>query len=138
MPKAVEKAGYHLEDITKIINELVENANAVVHSVDQSVGAAKSQNEKILSAAETFQKLEHNMTVLIGDIEEIDNKIVNLSEANNQIVENISQLSATTEEVTASAEQANIISEKNLQLAEQTKDAITLMKKTTENMEQYM
>ncbi len=126
------------EDITKIINELVENANAVVHSVDQSVGAAKSQNEKILSAAETFQKLEHNMTVLIGDIEEIDNKIVNLSEANNQIVENISQLSATTEEVTASAEQANIISEKNLQLAEQTKDAITLMKKTTENMEQYM
>ena len=126
------------EDITKIINELVENANAVVRSVDQSVDATKSQNEKILTAAETFQKLEHNMAELIGDIEEIDSKIINLSEANNQIVENISQLSATTEEVTASAEQANSISEKNLQLAEQTKDAIILMKKTTENMEQYM
>lgn len=126
------------EDITKIINELVENANAVVYSVKQSVGAAESQNEMIHSAAEAFRKLDHNMTELVQDINEIDGKIVNLFEANNKIVENISQLSATTEEVTASAQQANSMSERNLELAEQTKEAIAVMKTTTERMEQYM
>lgn len=126
------------EDITKIINELVENANAVVTSVEQSVDATQNQNEKILSAAETFQKLEHNMSELIKDIDKIDNRIQGLSESNNKIVENISQLSATTEEVTASAQEANDLSERNLELAEQAKEAITLMRTTTESMEQYV
>lgn len=102
------------------------------------MGAAESQNEMIHSAAEAFRKLDHNMTELVQDINEIDGKIVNLFEANNKIVENISQLSATTEEVTASAQQANSMSERNLELAEQTKEAIAVMKTTTERMEQYM
>lgn len=126
------------EDITKIINELVENANAVVQSVEQSVGATGNQNEKIMSAADTFQKLEQNMTELISDIDKIDVRIQGLSESNNKIVESISQLSATTEQVTASAQEASNLSEHNLELAEQTKDAIALMRTTTESMEQYM
>ena len=126
------------EDITKIINELIENANAVVQSVEQSVGATENQNEKIMSAADTFQKLEQNMTELISDIDRIDVRIQGLSESNNKIVESISQLSATTQQVTASAEEASNLSERNLELAEQTKDAIALMRTTTEGMEQYM
>lgn len=126
------------EDITKIINELVENANAVVHSVEMSVGATKSQNEKILSAAENFQQLDKNMSELIVDINGMDGQIQGLSESNNKIVENISQLSATTEEVTASAQEANDLSERNLELAEQTKEAIEVMRTTTESMERYM
>lgn len=126
------------EDITKIINELVANANEVVESVDLSVGATKSQNEKIMSAAETFQQLERNISNLITDIETIDNQIEGLSDSNNKIVESISQLSATTQEVTASAQEANDLSERNLQLAEQTKEAIAMMRTTTESMEQYM
>lgn len=126
------------EDITKIINELVENANAVVTSVERSVGATENQNEKIMAAAETFQKLEHNMSELIEDIDKIDTRIQGLSESNNKIVENISQLSATTQQVTASAQEANDLSEKNLEIAEQTKEAITLMRTTTESMKQYM
>lgn len=126
------------EDITKIINELVENANAVVQSVEQSVGATENQNEKIMSAAETFQKLEQNMAELISDIDKIDVRIQGLSESNNKIVESISQLSATTQQVTASAQEASNLSERNLELAEQTKEAIALMRTTTESMEQYM
>lgn len=53
-------------------------------------------------------------------------------------MENISQLSATTEEVTASAQEVNDISEQNLVLAEQTKEAIAVMRTKTESMERYM
>lgn len=126
------------ENITRIINELNENADEVVHSVESSVGATANQNEMIHAAADSFEKLDHNMMELITDIQEIDNRISYLSDSNTKIVENISQLSATTEEVTASAEQASMLSEKNLEYAEQAKEAITMMKTTTEGMEQYM
>lgn len=126
------------EEITRIINELNENADEVVTSVETSVDAARSQNDMILSAAETFEKLNSNMTELIGDINEIDNRITHLSDSNNKIVENISHLSATTEEVTASAEQASSMSDKNLEFAEQAKDAIQRIQSTTSGMEQYI
>lgn len=102
------------EEITRIINELNENANEVVVSVESSVEAAESQNGKILSAAEAFGKLNENMTELITDINSMDQQIYGLSESNNKIVENISQLSAVTEEVTASAEQVHGMSEQKI------------------------
>lgn len=126
------------EDITRIVNELNENANEVVHSVKDSVGATENQNEMIRTAADSFGKMDQNITQLINDIQEIDYRIGNLSESNNKIVENIAHLSATTEQVTASAEQANQLSEKNMEFAEQTREAISLIKNTTEGMEQYI
>lgn len=126
------------ENITRIIEELNQNADQVVHSVDKSVDAATNQNKMIHTAADSFEKLDRNMEELIVDIQEIDQRINHLSDANNRIVESISQLSATTEEVTASAEQANVLSEKNLKYVEQTKDAIILIQTTTEELEQYL
>lgn len=126
------------ENITKIISELNENAQEVVESVETSVTAASSQNEMILSAADTFEKLDNNIEDLIQNINEIDNRINNLSDSNNKIVENISQLSATTEEVTASAEQASGLSTKNLDYAQHAKEAIEMIKTTTEGMDQYI
>lgn len=126
------------EEITRIINELNANANEVVVSVESSVGAAESQNEMILSAADAFEKLNSNMVELIGNINEIDERIINLSDSNNKIVENISHLSATTEEVTASAEQASNMSVQNLEFAQHAKEAISQIKSTADNLEKYI
>lgn len=126
------------EQITKIISELNENANAVVRSVGSSVEAAESQNEKILLAAGAFEKLNANMAELIQNISAIDSQILELSNSNNHIVENITQLSASTEEVTASAEQVREMSEQNLSHAEGVETAISLIREKTESMQQFM
>ena len=126
------------EEITRIINELNQNADEVVKSVADSVDETVSQNEKILSAAKAFENLNANMTELISDINEMDQEIFGLSESNNKIIENISHLSAATEEVTASAEQVRQMSEDNLKYAEQVKAAINMIGDTTDDMKQYM
>jgi len=126
------------EAITGIVNELNENANEVVKAVEISVDAANSQSEKILSAAETFEKLNVNMADLVRIIQEIDTQISGLSDSNNRIVENISHLSAATEEVTASAEQVHQMSEQNLDYAKQVKSAIGTIQEKTDNMKQYL
>lgn len=126
------------EEITRIIDELNENANEVVLSVESSVDATESQNEKIIMAAESFEKLNSNMTQLIDDINGIDQQILGLSDSNNRIVENISQLSAATQQVTASAEQVREMSEQNMICAEDVKDAIGLIQGKTDDMKQYI
>ena len=126
------------EEITNIINELNQNANEVMLSVENSVKETESQNEKIMSAAESFEKLNENMTMLIEDINDIDNQIYGLSESNNKIVENITQLSAATEEVTASAGHVHQMSEENLAFAEQVKAAIDVIEEQSEQMTQYL
>lgn len=126
------------EEITRIINELNTNANEVVVSVEKSVTATESQNEKIVAASVAFAQLNEDITILIDDINEMDREIMDLSASNNTIVDNISHLSAATEEVTANAEQVLGMSEQNLSFAEGVKDSIEVIEESTEQMKQYV
>lgn len=125
------------ESISGIVNELNNNAEEVVNVTNSSVAAAQNQNSMIISAAESFGKLQSNITELLSDINEIDVKIEHLSEANNRIVENITNLSATTEEVTASADQTSELSKQNLEYTEQTKKAIALIQESANRLDKY-
>ena len=125
------------EQISHIVDELNRNTDEVVSSVASSVKAAVSQNENILSAAESFANLNENMTQLISDISTIDHEIAELADSNNRIVENISHLSAATEEVTASAEQVQEMSERNFDYTEEVKGAIDAIGLATEGLKKY-
>ena len=129
-----EQTKQSTEEITAIVTELNDNANAVVESVGRSVDAAAIQNEKIDAAAVAFAKLNENMTVLIDGINAIDKQIDDLAVSNNRIVDNIAQLSATTEEVTASAEQVQSIAKENLQEVSSVQDVIAQIAENVESM----
>lgn len=133
-----EQTRQSTEEITRIVNELNENANEVVGSVEVSVDATENQNQKIAEAAEAFEALYKNMSELIGDIQGIDKRIYSLSDSNNRLVDNIMQLSAATQEVTASAEQVREMSESNLKNANSVKDAIGKIEGSSEGLKQYL
>ena len=119
------------EKITDIVDELNTNAKTVVDAVDVSVKAADSQNQMIAATAEAFDQLSGNMNVLINNIREIGLRVDSLSTANNQIVDNISQLSALSEEVSASAEETNHLTQLNVNYARQTRESIQKMNEST-------
>ena len=123
------------EDITKITNELNDNAYEVVVSVNSSVEATKEQGERIIEAAHTFEQLNKNIETLIEHIDVVNKEIAGLSDSNNKIVENISQFSAVTKEVTVNAEQVHNMSEQNLEYAKQVKEAVGNIRITSEKME---
>ena len=133
-----EQTRQSTEAITRIISELNQNADEVVTSVEKSVTATESQNEKIGVAAEAFSKLNEDISILITDIDEIDREIGELSDSNNVIVDNISQLSAATEEITSNADQVLIMSQRNLSHAENVKKSINIIEEATQQMQQYM
>lgn len=125
------------ESITQIISDLDANAKMVMESVKLSVEAAKSQNEAIVIAVDSVEQLDSNIGALLGDIHEIDARIEHLSEANDQIVDSITQLMGITEEVTASAEQTNQNSKQNLNHVEDAKKAIHNIQSSATNLEQF-
>jgi len=84
-----------------------------VAAVEESVEVSTRQDRMITDVAEQFGEMDRNVSELVGDISDIDSMIDDLSKANNQIVDNIMQLSATTEEVTAAAQQSTEITERN-------------------------
>ena len=111
-------------NIANIVDDLNDNSRTVVNAVGISLKAADSQNEMISATADAFHELSGNMNVLINNIQEIGNRIDHLSVANNQIVDNITQLSALSEEVSANAEETNHLTELNVNYAGKTKESI--------------
>lgn len=133
-----EKTRQETENISGILAQLSDNAEAAADAVARSVKAAGSQDEMILQASESFGSMNENVSRLITDIGQIDHMLGGLSEANNQIVENIMQLSATTEEVTASSTQAAEMSMKNLENAENTKALLEKVLNASTQLDKYM
>jgi len=119
------------ESITHIVEELNVNAKTVVNAVGVSLKETDGQNKMINDTAEAFEKLKDNMDLLINNIQGIGGRIDRLSTANNQIVDNIGQLSALSEEVSAGAEETNRMTEMNVNNARQTWDSIQKINKST-------
>ncbi len=125
------------ENIRKITDELVANAQEAADSVAISLKEAENQNEKINSAVETFQALGDNMSELISNINEIDKEISGIASSTNKITDNLERISASTQEVTASADVVSEISIDNLRSAGIVKDAIDAIENQTNGLKKF-
>lgn len=133
-----EKTRVETENIAKILDELSKNAKEAGDAVERSVEATGVQDEMIEKVSMSFEEMSKNVNGLITEIEGIDGLLGSLAAANNQIVENITNLSATTEEVTASAVQATDITIENLSQAEHAKEELINILNVSHQLDKYM
>ena len=133
-----EKTRVETENIARILEELSLNAQQASDAVGRSVEAASVQDQMIEQVSQSFEEMSGNVNGLIDEIENIDNLLSSLSEANNQIVDNISNLSATTEEVTASSMQATEMTVENLDNAETAKNELANVLNVSHQLDKYM
>ena len=78
-----------------------------------------------------------NMSKMIENIEHMDSMLNSLKQANDRIVENIMQISATAEEVTAASTQAENLSNQNLENAENAQQLLTSVLSVSEKLNTY-
>jgi methyl-accepting chemotaxis protein len=126
------------ENIAQITGELGENADTAISSMKSSISAADEQQGMIQTAADGFASLKQDIDFLMDGIRSVDEKISSLSEANARMVDNIAQISSVTEEVTATAEQANRVSDENLSFAGDVRCALDSIMDTAAKVEKYM
>jgi methyl-accepting chemotaxis protein len=86
--------------------------------------------------------LEHrswwlDIKILTKDIHEIDQMLHDLANENNRIVEAITQLSATSEEVSASSTQAESVSNENLENADSARNHLNQVIEVSTKLDKY-
>lgn len=90
------------ENIRDLIAQLEVDAAGASSAVDQSVEAAGRQQDMIGEVNERFNMIAGEMNELAGAVDEINGSMDELVKANGVIIDAVSQLSAISEEVTAS------------------------------------
>ncbi len=132
-----ERTRRETENIASILDKLTTNANQTSVAVGKTVEVSYVQDEMIRDVAQKVDEMSVNVDGLVNDISEIDKMIENLSDANNQIVDNIVQLSATTEEVTACADQSSSLTENNFNNAIKAQEILAEIMEISSRVEKY-
>lgn len=136
--KLAEKTRQETESISVILNELSEHAESAVSAVSKSIEATNEQDGMISQVSQSFEEMNSNVTELISSIGNIDSRLSLLSDSNNRIVDDITHLSSSTEEVTASSMQASELSVQNMQNAESTKEMLNRVLDASHQLDQYI
>lgn len=93
-------------NITNIIQELMDGTQKANESITNSVQSVTSQNELIMKARKRFEQVVEEMNDLNAGIQSTENSMKEIIEYSGVISDNISQLSATSEEVAASSNES--------------------------------
>lgn len=116
-------------NITNIIQELNEDTKRANNSIDNSAEAVEKQNKLINETKNKFEKISEEVTNLSSNISRTETVVKSIIGSTNIISDNISQLSATSEEVTAAASEG-------LKTSEQTIENMKACKEILENIYQ--
>lgn len=133
-----EETRKETENIATILEELNNNASEAKEAVDNSATATDYQDQLIESASAGFENINSNSDKLTADIKEVEKMLADLSASNGNIVNSVTQLSATTEEVTASSQQAQEISGQNKEDADKAKSALDNVIEISHELDRYM
>ena len=133
-----EKTRVETQNITTILQSLEHYVDETAKAVERSVTVGSEQELMIAEVAEQFACLNENVNELVSDIDEVETMLGELEHANTEIVNSIVQLSATTEEVSASAQQSADLTEQNFKTSEEAHQMLDGVMRVSHQMDKYL
>lgn len=125
------------EMIQNIVTELRQNAGTAKATVDNVLDVAHEERKLIRSTMQQFTSIGEKMDGLNGDVQEIYGKIEEILTSNQAIVDSINQISAVSQEVFASTQQAVELGEDTNQQAQQVRECMEELKRTVDSVDRY-
>jgi len=92
------------EQISATIDELIQRVNTASTNMQKSVDSANQQGEMIAETGEKFEIILEKITDLARRVAMISDNVDGCVDANSKVMDAISNLSATSQEVAASSE----------------------------------
>lgn len=111
-----ERTNKAANQISNIISELVGDIKKVNTNVNNSTASTEKQNEIINTVDGELEKVNSAINNLDDAIINVKNMIHEINKANGSILDHISNLSATSEEVAASSQEGLKVSERSVSL----------------------
>ena len=133
-----EKTRVETQNISNILQSLEHYVNETATAVECTVEVGSRQEAMIAEVAEQFAQMNENVNELVADIHEVETMLGELEHANTEIVNSIILLSATTQEVTASAQQSADMTEQNYKTSEDAHAILDGVMKVSHQMDKYL
>ena len=133
-----EQTKQSTENITAIVEELSSYSEEASESIQESLHVTEEQTTLIGNASEDFGKINTNMQELTDEMMNINSMMEDLKESNNAIVDSISQLSAASHQIAASAEEASEITGSNQTSSKQARDMLEQVLGYSHQLDKYM
>lgn len=99
-----EQTNASTQNIRSLITQLENESERTITEVNKSVDAAEKQKQMVEDVTEGLLTISNEMGILSEKVVNINARIAELISSNETIIDEISQLSAVAEEVTASSE----------------------------------
>ena len=110
------------EGIQTIVGKLRENADIARQTVGEVVATSERENEMITNADNRFAGIGASISKLEADVLSVNAQIEQIMNSNNLIVDSITQISAVSEEVAVSTQQAVELGENSSSKAKSAKE----------------
>lgn len=136
--KLAEQTRELTEGIQKIVGELQENAEKAKTIVDEVISTSATETELINNTDKTFEGIGMHMDELNDNVENINTKIEEILESNNVIVDSITQISAVSEEVAVSTQQAVELGEDSANKAKEAERLIEELADSVSKVDKYI
>lgn len=118
--KLSEETKASAEQIGNIINKLVEDIENASRNMELSAKSAELQNEMIGATSEKFEVVYQEVQTLNKDVDGITTEVNDIVKSNAMIMDSITNLSATSEEISS-------VSDNSLEIANNSKDYMEQM-----------
>ena len=132
-----EQTRQETENITNLIDALQTNAQTVTDRVGISVKMSDQENAAAREASERFEEIKVKIDTLAQHITEVDEMMNSLMASNNVIVDSVNTLSATSEEISASTQEAYSTSDKNVELVQNFSAAMESILSEVQELHKY-
>ncbi len=126
------------EGIQNIVAELQANADTAKDMVDNVIEAVGTEHELISNASELFGEIGNSIDGLHTNVQMIYKKIEEIMESNHAIVDSINHISAVSQEVTASTQQAVKLGSDTDHKAEQASVLMKELMETVKAIDKYV
>ena len=105
--KLAEQSNASTKEIAQIINELMEDSEKAVATMDEVKEIMDAQNEKVLRAGEAFSQVKAGIDASIKGVEAIEEKTIKLDDARANVIDIVQNLTAIAEENAAATEETS-------------------------------
>ena len=123
------------EQISQIISKLTDDAETAANSMTQSAEYAEKQNELIEATGEKLLDIKKDTDILYNGVVQVNESVENIIQANVIIMDSITNLSASGQQVAASSETAMSISDTSMEALQDMNGLLENISEISSNME---
>ncbi len=124
------------EEISKIIERLTSDARSAAAAMSKSAEYAAKQNDLIAETGTKLDAIKEGTDNLREGVVQVKSSVDNVIDANKQIMDNITNLSATSEEVAAAADTVGGVSDDAMEALSNMNETLDVINKIAKEMEE--